>query len=206
MRRAKPISADFLIDEREDGTSIRGYAAVFYDGSDDGTEYQLGDNLFERIAPGAFDRALSESDDVRALFNHDPNYILGRSSAGSLRLSVDDRGLLYEIDLDMSDPDSTRVLRKVERGDVSGSSFAFTIDDQEIVQDEGRNIREIRSVSLYDVGPVTFPAYESASSGVRMEDVTECRSAVESWKHKKEEQVRAEHDRLRLSLIIESEL
>src|SRR5689334_2288993 len=86
------------IEEREGKPArISGYAAVFYDGSP-GTEYQMWQGFSERIMPGAFDRCIREGHDVRALFNHDPNYPLGRTSAGTCRLSIDKRGLKYEID------------------------------------------------------------------------------------------------------------
>src|SRR5215475_2335681 len=73
-----------------------GFAAVFYKDGDPDTEYQLYPDLVERIAPGAFDRAVRE-DDVRGLMNHDPNLLLGRTAAGTLKLSADATGLRYEI-------------------------------------------------------------------------------------------------------------
>src|ERR1700728_2523684 len=83
--------------KRSDGTSeICGYGAVFYDGTPD-TEYPMWPGAVERIMPGAFDRALRE-DDVRGLFNHDPNLLLGRTASGTMRLRVDDVGLWYSID------------------------------------------------------------------------------------------------------------
>ena len=75
---------------------IEGYAAVFYDGTER-TEFRLGPNMVERIHPGAFDEAFRD-DDVVALFNHDQSLIIGRRSAGTLRLSLDARGARYEID------------------------------------------------------------------------------------------------------------
>lgn len=146
---------------------IVGYASVFYNGQE-GTEYDIyGDGyLYERIMPGAFDRAARE-DDVRALFNHDVNQLLGRSTSGTLRLSVDTIGLRYEID-----PPDTQLARELTellgRGDINGSSFSFIVTDSAPVRKEGgRRILEIKGVRLFDVGPVTFPAYTAASSGVR---------------------------------------
>ena len=92
-------------DENKKPAGITGYAAVFYDGTPN-TEYELCDGLRERIMPGAFDRAMSEGHDVRGLFNHDANMLLGRTTSGTCRLSVDSRGLKYDIPLDQNDPDA----------------------------------------------------------------------------------------------------
>jgi len=151
--------------EGEGTGMIHGYGAVYYDGTPN-TEYQLWPGMVERIMPGAFAQAVNR-DDVRALFNHDTNMVLGRKSAGTLRVFDDNRGLRYEID-----PGETTVYRDVaqfiKRKDVQGSSFAFMITDEQPRKENGIRIREIRGVELFDVGPVTFPAYESTSTGLRM--------------------------------------
>lgn len=143
---------------------ICGYGAVFYKASDPGTEYELYPGLIERIDPHAFDRAIRE-DDVRGLFNHDPSQILGRSKSGTMKLSVDGVGLYYEID-----PPATQIAKTVtialERKDVSGSSFMFDIKAEEYLREGDRVIRTIKEAILYDVGPVTFPAYTAATSAV----------------------------------------
>jgi len=146
--------------------NILGVAAVYFNAADPGTEYQLYEDYFERMLPGAFDRAIREKDDVRGLFNHDPNMILGRTTAGTMKLSLDHRGLLYDID-PPENQTGKFVTMAIERGDVTGSSFAFTVDSQ-VLRTEQRNgrevlIREIESVRLYDVSPVTYPAYEATS-------------------------------------------
>lgn len=174
------------LEERADGKSakISGYGAVFYDGTP-GTEYQLWDNYFERIMPGAFDRAVRENDDVRGLFNHDPNQILGRSSAGTMKLTVDGKGLQY--DIDAGDTTVARdVTQHLKRKDVTGSSFSFTPTEERWVKTgEGKDkrfIREIVSVRLYDVGPVTFPAYEATTSAARAAgDVDEARRSLQKF-------------------------
>jgi len=143
--------------------TIAGYGAVFYREGDPGTEYQLWDDMVERIMPGAFDRALRE-DDVRSLFNHDPNFVLGRNTAQTLRLSIDAVGLRYEVDPPASRAD---VCDSVERGDVDGSSFMFEILEVVWREVEKLYIREIHQVKLWEVGPVVFPAYESSTAGLR---------------------------------------
>jgi len=151
---------------------IKGTAAVFYNEADpDGTQYRLWRDTWERIMPGAFDDALARPDDVRALQNHDPRLLLGRSSAGTLTLSVDGAGLNYDIDT----PDNTAgrdTVVSLERGDMTGSSFAFIAQRAAWVEEtdgDGETVyfRQIEAVELFDVGPVTYPAYAGTDSGVR---------------------------------------
>ena len=161
-----------LVVQRSEGqpATIRGYGAVFYRAGDPGTEYQLLSDLYERIAPGAFDRAIRE-DDVRSFFNHDANIVLGRNRAGTLKLSVDERGLIFEA----TPPDTQlvrdQVLAPLSRGDVSGASFMFDVLRQTWTEEQRGDrlveIRTIEEVALHEVGPVVFPAYEAATSGAR---------------------------------------
>lgn len=164
-------------------TIIEGYAAVFYKEGDAGTQYQLWDSCYERIMPGAFDRALQEVHDVRGLFNHNRDHLLGRVSSGTLRLSVDSVGLKYELDA----PDTTigrDTLTSIERGDLSGSSFAFIpIPTRSVWVKEGdTEIRLIEDLDLYDVGPVTFPAYQSTTTSVRSASREEVMKELEAWR------------------------
>lgn len=146
------------------GGTISGYAAVF------NQETEIGGMFREQIAPGAFDVAI-QSDDVRALFNHDPNYVLGRTTNGTLRLSSDGRGLRYDVDLDPEDPDAQRVRAKIRRGTVNGSSFGFIVEEERW-QDPKKGTRDLplRTIvraSLFDVSPVTYPAYPQTSVSAR---------------------------------------
>jgi HK97 family phage prohead protease len=171
------------LEQRADGSPpvITGYAAVFYDANDPGTEYRLYDDLVERIMPGAFTRALSD-DDVRALFNHDANHVLGRTLAGTCRLSVDAKGLRYEVD-----PPDTQTARdlvaSIRRGDITGSSFGFVPRSTTYRKDDaGGYVLERNDVQLFDVSPVTFPAYASTQAGVRAGgDADTVRREVEAW-------------------------
>lgn len=147
-------------------TVVQGYGAVFYRANDPGTEYWLCRDLVERIGRSAFERAIREKDDVRALENHDVNLLMGRSSAGTLRLSVDDIGLRYEFDLPDS-PNGQNLANKLERKDITGSSFSFDILKVQYSEEQDYFVREMLDVKLYDVGPVTFPAYSAATAGIR---------------------------------------
>ena len=190
MPKVFPNQKPVTVETREDGTTtISGYAAVYHRSEDAGTQYQLMDSYYERIKPGAFDRALAEKQDVRALFNHDANHVLGRTTSGTCRLSCDSVGLRYEVDLP-----NTQVARdlaeSVRRGDVSGSSFAFSVDKEgqpiERAKD-GMTYRNIVDADLFDVSVVTYPAYESATSGIRSaENVQEATEALEVWQREQD--------------------
>lgn len=143
---------------------IEGYAAVFWNDQPT-TQYMLYDDLAERIMPGCFDRAIRE-DDCRGLFNHDPNQLLARTVSGTLRLSVDRTGLKYSIDPPDTDVGQV-VVAALRRGDLSGSSFSFIPTEVLWREEEKLLIREIHQVQLFDVGPVTYPAYEATTSGLR---------------------------------------
>jgi hypothetical protein len=181
-RYTKQGRAKVGIRDRADGKpAIVGYGAMYYDGTPE-TQYTLWPLVVERIMPGAFDLTIAE-DDIRGLFNHDPSMLLGRVAATTMRLSTDNVGLRYEID-----PGETQVGRDVtehvRRGDLSGSSFSFQITDERWYEEGDLEVREILGVKLYDVGPVTFPAYESTSAGLRCEsgELVEARAGYEKWK------------------------
>lgn len=154
------------LEARKDGdqpAKLVGYAAVF------NREAVIAGLFRERIAPGAFTVAITD-DDVRALFNHDPNFVLGRNTAGTLTLKEDDTGLRYEVD-----PPDTQWARdlmvSVQRGDVNQSSFGFQVVREEWKEPE-RNSKElptrtILEARLYDVSPVTYPAYEETTAEAR---------------------------------------
>lgn len=151
------------VETREDGKRrIVGHAAVFNQLSED-----LG-GFREQIAPGAFADAI-KTDDVRALYNHNPDHVLGRNLASTLKLSEDARGLAIEID-----PPDTQIARdllvSMERGDVNQMSFGFSVrpNGQNWAKDDsGQAIRTLTKVRLFDVSPVTFPAYPQTDVAVR---------------------------------------
>lgn len=126
----------------------------------------------EKILPGAFTRVLSENPDVIGAFNHDWGYVLGRTTAGTLRLQQTDKSLRYSIDINPEDSQAMSVYQKVKRGDVSQSSFAFTVRKNQWTEppedSEELPLREITEIGkLYDVGPVPFAQYPEASAQAR---------------------------------------
>jgi len=157
--RILPVS-EFRFDEDGKG-KFEGYAAVFNKWSED-----LG-GFRERIKTGAFRNALKNSD-VRALFNHDRNYVLGRSTSGTLKLKEDNKGLFIS-----NNPPDTQWARdlmvSVNRGDITQMSFGFTVSEDEWKEDkEGRVSRTIHGIDrLYDVSIVTEPAYPDTTVALR---------------------------------------
>lgn len=156
------------LDDTGGKPSIRGYAAVFNQLSED-----LG-GFREQLTTGAFTDAMGNSD-VRALINHDPNLVLGRNKSGTLTMREDAAGLYVEIT--PPDTQSSRdLLELMRRGDVNQMSFAFTVakEDQAWTRDgTGPWIRTIKRVNrLYDVSVVTYPAYPQTTAAARaLEDV-----------------------------------
>lgn len=174
-------------EKREDGTTtITGHAAVFNQLSSD-----LG-GFRELIAPDAFSGVLN--DDVRALVNHDPNLLLARTTSGTLNLEQTDEGLQYSFDV----PDTTYgrdLIVSMERKDITQSSFAFTIEEDSWETTADGEIRTINKVkNLYDVSPVTYPAYPSA------DDLTLAKRSLALHKEK-EENKKEEKDLVQRSLV-----
>jgi uncharacterized protein len=153
------------------GVVLSGYGAIFWDGSP-GSQYWLMEDtdgkggVVERLLPGCFDKTLRSGSDILSCVNHSVDRLLGRQSAGTLRVSVDRRGLKYEI---INPADTTAVrdaIADVKVGNISGSSFSFYITDEDW-QEEGRNVvRLLRAVSLEELGPVCVPAYKNSSAEV----------------------------------------
>jgi len=147
---------------RGERQSIGGYAATFN---------KLSQNLggfVERVAPTFFNKSRGDGwPDVLARYNHDDNMLLGTTGGGTLRLSVDDTGLMYEVDPPVARAD---IVELVERGDVRKSSFAFRLfseGDDWGMSDQGYPLRTLISGQLVDVAPVNLPAYMDSSVGMR---------------------------------------
>ena len=148
------------VDSTEDGRDlVVGHASVY-----DSRSNNLG-GFYEFIERGAFTEELITNSDVRALINHDPNLILARNTSGTLNLTADERGLKYEFEMPETSYGKDLAI-SMKRGDITQSSFAFTVaEDDWSTDDEGNNIRTIKKIDrLYDVSPVTYPAYNMAES------------------------------------------
>ena len=156
-RRAYPV--ELRVTKGEDGPMIEGYAAVFDVWSED-----LG-GFRERVRPGAFGASLVDAD-VRALWNHEPLYVLGRQRSGTLKVWEDEHGLRFQV----RPPEAgwaEDLLASMRRKDVDQCSFGFrVIEDDWSVQ--GNTLqRDLLAVDLFDVSVVTYPAYPQTSAQVR---------------------------------------
>lgn len=160
-RNGRIFDTRFEVREDSDGPLIVGHGAVFNSPSVD-----LG-GFREIIAPGAFKRTLRQNPDVLSFFNHSPNYVLGRTTSGTLTVAEDLEGLAYQV----RPPETSwasDLLVSLRRKDIRGSSFMFSVVRQEWSKDEqGADLLIVQEARLYELGPVTFPAYPAADSGVR---------------------------------------
>lgn len=145
------------------GKKLGGYAAVFDSITD------LRGLFLERIAPSAFRSVLASPDlDVVALFNHEENLLLARTSNGSLRLSTDSHGLEFDMDLNLETTLGKDIRAMVDSGLIRKCSFAFRVGADDWSSHEGRDLRTINSFSeLGDVSVVTKPAYNTTSVSLR---------------------------------------
>ena len=164
-RRALPL-AEVRVTGGDGGPRITGYAAVFNAPSETLSD-MFGFSFTEVIRRGAFSKTLQEAD-VRALVNHDPNYVLGRNKADTLSLTENTKGLQVEI----APPDTQwarDLMASMRRGDISQMSFAFSVVQERWTENEDARtvLRELQEVQLYDVSVVTYPAYPQTSAVVR---------------------------------------
>lgn len=163
---------------REDGEQpvIEGYFSVF------NTNYDMGFDMSESIAPGAFTKSLSN--DVRALINHDTTLVLGRTSAHTLELREDSRGLWGKISINPKDSDAMNLYERVKRGDVNQCSFGFNIVNEETeFRDDGSVHWTITEADLHEVSVCTFPAYEETAVSARAHDLEEIKKRkAEKWR------------------------
>jgi hypothetical protein len=181
---------------REDGYQyIVGYASVFYDGTPR-TEYSPYKGVKVRIDRHAFDKSVANGDDVIGVYNHDKNQLLGRTSSGTMKIQTTDKGLLYKIRFDASDPTHQSVRAKIERKDIKGSSFQMSATEGRVEKwsSEGDNdIRTITGVKLKDCGPVNDPAFSEAGTAMFcLDSAEETRASHERWKAQQETDKRIE--------------
>jgi hypothetical protein len=163
LERRTYKSTELGIETREDKPPIiKGHAAVF-------NVIESGGWFREQVAPGAFKKSIKK-DDIRALWNHNTEIVLGRNRAGTLKLKEDETGLAVEIT-----PPDTQIARdmveSITRGDVSQMSFGFIVKRATWVEedDEDEDLRTLEEIELWEVSPVTFPFYEDTDIGLKSE-------------------------------------
>jgi HK97 family phage prohead protease len=168
-----------ITEKRKSGYHVEGLAAVY------GEEARIGDLFREVIAPGAFNGALEGSD---VIFNVNHGGLpLARTSSGSLVLTLDERGLHMSTDLSESDPDVMQIVPKMERGDLSKMSFAFSVDAEEWDErGDDLPLRTITSIArVFDVSIVTDPAYGGTEIGLRSLDAHRSQQNFDATRRRK---------------------
>ncbi|MEB8690417.1 HK97 family phage prohead protease [Bacillus cereus] len=149
----------------EQPSKIIGYAAVF------NSKTTIGGWFDEVIEPGAFARSLSENSDIRALFNHNWDNVLGRTKSGTLRLEEDEKGLKFEIELPNTSV-GRDLAESMSRGDINQCSFGFWITEENWDYSVEPALRTIKEVELYEISVVSIPAYDDTEvSLVRSKEI-----------------------------------
>ena len=156
---------------REEGGKryLEGYFAVF------GETYQVFDGWTETIERGAFARYLASGEDVKVLWNHDTNLVLGSTGNGTASLREDEKGLYGSVEINENDQDAVNAYARIARGDVNGCSFGFDVARQEEWwDDDGVYHTKLTEIDpLYEVSACTFPAYKATSISARNKDSLE---------------------------------
>ena len=179
MRQLRTAVTDFKTREDGEDLYIEGYFAVF------DSNYDIWPGASESIAPGAFTETI-ESDDIRALTNHNTDLVLGRNRAGTLTLREDTHGLWGSIKINPKDSDAVNTRERVLRGDVSQCSIGFDIINEDAeYRDDGSVHWKIRKVKLYEVSVCTFPAYTETNVNARKRDFEEIQKRrSDAWRLK----------------------
>jgi uncharacterized protein len=150
-------------EESDNERTIEGYFALYE------SETELFDGIYEIITKGAFDNTLNN--DIRALWNHNTQYVLGRSKNGSLSLKADEKGLFGTIKLPNTGY-AEDLYELVQRGDIDQASFGFNILNEDIEELASGGYRwRINEIDLHEISVVTFPAYENTTVQARAKQV-----------------------------------
>lgn len=154
--------------------------------------YQVAEGATESIARGALTEAIKG--DVRALYNHNTDVVLGRTSAGTLELRDTEKGLWGRIKINANDSQAMDIYARIARGDVSGASFGFEIpkDGQKYeTKDDGTVHWTITRVDpLYEISAVAYPAYQATHIEARQRDLENIKKReVEAWRVKQRERL-----------------
>lgn len=178
LRQVRSVPTRFETREAEDGLHITGYFSVF------NSDYEIWPGMTESVAPGAFLSSLNG--DVRALTNHDTTLVLGRTTAGTLKLREDDVGLWGDVTINPKDSDAMNTYARVMRGDVNQCSFGFFIRKEAYeARPDGSDHWTIQDVDLFEVSVCTFPAYEATNVQARSAERAEIRErSFSAWKDK----------------------
>lgn len=184
LRQVRTSLSNFETRKDGDTPHISGYFAVF------NSNYEMFKGCTESIAPGAFTDELHS--DVRALVDHDTRIVLGRTTAGTLELREDEKGLRGDIAVNPKDSEAMNCWARVERGDVSQCSIGFNILDEEHEErEDGTHHFTIRKVKLFEVSVCTFPAYEDTAVSARKADIAEIeKRKADVWREERKKKLK----------------
>lgn len=183
-RQVRARQTGFNIRSEEDGKQyIEGYFAVF------NSNYEIAPGLSESIAPGAFDETIA--DDIRCLADHDTRLVLGRTSAHTFELRVDEHGLWGRTLINPNDQDAVNTKARVDRGDINQASFGFDIISEDTdIREDGSTHFTIRKVKLYECSVVAFPAYAETNVISRAKDAEVAKERAKQADHERREERR----------------
>ena len=178
-KRTSFIETEFRADVTEqDELIVEGYFIRF------DSETELYPGVFEQVSPESVDDSL-ENEDIRSLFNHDDNLVLGRTGNNTLKLRKDEKGLFGQVIINKDDSEAVNAYARIKRGDVVGCSFGFMPIDQDYAENGERTDITIRKMRLFEVSPCVFPAYPQTEISARKTDVEKFRK--EQLENKKKE-------------------
>lgn len=188
VQHIRTIQSDLTTRAEEESKVIEGYFAVF------NSETELWQGAYEEIAPEAFNSSMGR--DVRALMNHNDDIVLGRTKSGTLALKVDSHGLWGTIKVNEEDSDAMNLYARVKRGDVNQCSFGFNILSEEAEHRQDGSIKwRLTDVELWEVSPVTFPAYGDTGISARKSQVElEEKRKIELWKAETKKKLKGEQN------------
>ena len=178
------LKTDFKVREQEKERYIEGYFIRFNE------ETELWPGVYEEVAPEAVANSL-KNNDIRCLFNHDTNIVLGRTGNGTLELKADEKGVYGRVKINQNDKQAMDILARIERGDINACSFGFNIIKEDIENREDGTVKFVlREIDLKEVSPVTFPAYPTTSISARKKDYEHKQKQLELRKNKLKERLR----------------
>ena len=164
-KRTSYRESNFKTNEENEKLYIEGYFIKYND------ETNLYGDVYEEIDKRAVDKSLKEND-IRGLWNHDTSLVLGRTGNNTLTLKSDDVGLYGRIEINREDPQAMGAYARVKRGDVSGCSFGFyPVEEEYQERSDGGHKFIIKSLDLFEVSAVTFPAYDSTEISARSKQI-----------------------------------
>lgn len=163
-QRTSYVNTEFTVREAGSQKIIEGYFIVF----NQPTELWRG--FYEEISP----EAVQDVSDVRALYNHNHDLVLGSTLNGTLRLAKDDYGVKGSIEINENDSDALNAYERIKRGDIRGCSFGFELVSEQYTQnDDGTTKATVRDINLFEVSPCVFPAYPQTAISARKKDFEE---------------------------------